>query len=53
MELNPFQGTLDEIPYILVDHFEQVQSVSALFLSHCHAGILNNLNEVFPELRNF
>lgn len=33
-----FQGVINEIPFISVDYFLDVQSSLALFLSHCHAG---------------
>lgn len=38
-ENQSFQGVIDEIPFISVDYFLDVQSFSALFLSHCHAGM--------------
>lgn len=35
-----FQGVIDEIPFISVDYFHDIQNISGFFLSHCHAGTI-------------
>lgn len=39
-----FQGVINEIPFISVDYFLDVQSSLALFLSHCHADHMKGLD---------